>query len=264
MRSPADKGPTACAAALVSLGSVSGKVAWAQAGRTAAGSAAMAATTAHDLERRVISLSSLCPGWAARAPNRPGSSPSLPGVRAPVQHPWRKSSANKRRRTRNERCTDASERLSLAVARVCGGGGVDTHARVGGEDDGEGRALAGCGVERDAAGVLLDDALGDGQAQPGAAEALGREERLEDLAVLLGGDAGAVVDDRDVNLGAGARGGGRRGRGDDRAARGVGARVVRDVDGDDAAAGLDGLDGVADEVHECLVDEAGVEREGGH
>ena len=57
---------------------------------------------------------------------------------------------------------------------------ASSHAR---QVDAEGRALARFAVDVDEAVVLLDDAVDGGQAQARAlADALGREERLEDVA----------------------------------------------------------------------------------
>ena len=66
-----------------------------------------------------------------------------------------------------------------------------------GQLDHEGRALAGPGRDDDLAAVLADDLLRDGQAQPGAAGALGRGEDLEDRGDLGLVDADAVVADAD-------------------------------------------------------------------
>ena len=69
---------------------------------------------------------------------------------------------------------------------------------VGGQIDGEDRALARRAVGEDEAAGLLDDAVGGGQAEAGAlADLLGGEERLEDLVELALGDAGAAVRDLD-------------------------------------------------------------------
>ena len=68
-----------------------------------------------------------------------------------------------------------------------------------GQLDVEGRALPRLGVEPDGALVHLDDAVADRQAQAGAlADALGREERLEDLVAGALGDAAALVAHGDV------------------------------------------------------------------
>src|SRR3546814_13568967 len=70
------------------------------------------------------------------------------------------------------------------------GGGAD------GQGHGEGRALAEGAVDTDAALVRLDDAVADGEADPGAlADVLGGEDGLEDTALALFGDARDAVGD---------------------------------------------------------------------
>jgi len=67
--------------------------------------------------------------------------------------------------------------------------------------DAEARAAARFAAHVDAAVVLLDDAVGERQAQAGAAtHGLGREERVEDARQMLGSDAAAVVLDLDPDL----------------------------------------------------------------
>src|SRR5207253_4381215 len=74
-------------------------------------------------------------------------------------------------------------------------------ARVGaggGQGDAEGGAAARSALDGDVAGVLLHDAIGDGEAEPRAApDTLRREERIVDACDVLGRDADAVVRDFD-------------------------------------------------------------------
>src|SRR3972149_4831417 len=69
----------------------------------------------------------------------------------------------------------------------------------------EGGALAGAALHPDLAGVLLDDAVGDRESQPGAAplalvgRALGDEEGIVDAVDVLLRDAGAGVADGHVH-----------------------------------------------------------------
>src|SRR3954463_13477540 len=88
--------------------------------------------------------------------------------------------------TRMEECVIASDPLRLRQT-----------ARVGERQaDGEPRALADMAVARDRAAVLLHDAVGNREPQPGAlADFLGREERIVDPRQLLRGNAGARVAD---------------------------------------------------------------------
>ena len=62
------------------------------------------------------------------------------------------------------------------------------------QKDAEAGALADNAFDLEAAAVVLNHAVGDAQSQSGAvADALGREERVEDLRQVLVGDAAAVV-----------------------------------------------------------------------
>src|SRR5690606_4767304 len=76
------------------------------------------------------------------------------------------------------------------------------------QGDAETRPLAHRAVQVDAAMVLVDDAVGNRQAQPGAAaHRLGGEERIEDTLAQFRRDAAAVVLDLHPHLitaGAGA------------------------------------------------------------
>src|SRR5690606_32399545 len=67
--------------------------------------------------------------------------------------------------------------------------------------DAEHRAAVRRVIRRDAAAVQLDDAPRDRQPEPGPVRARG-EERVEDAVAVLGGQAGAVVADRDDQLAA--------------------------------------------------------------
>src|SRR5207244_10197510 len=98
------------------------------------------------------------------------------------------------------------------------------------------RALADDTLDADAAVVLLDDLAADAEAQAGAAAALvvgvlGGEERLEDLAEVVGRDADAGVGDADLGS--------------------VGAQVLADLD-PDTAAGRHRLPGVDEQGHDAL------------
>ena len=110
------------------------------------------------------------------------------------------------------------------------------------EAQAEGRPTARCALDVDGSAVILDDAVADAGAQAGAlAHFLGGEKRLEELALDMLGHAVARVDDLD----------------DDAAA--VGARadgdapVARDRRAPARALFVDRVDGVADQVHEDLL-----------
>src|SRR5688572_6179725 len=107
---------------------------------------------------------------------------------------------------------------------LTGHGGDGNRALGDGEAHRERRALAELARHRDRAPELLDDALGDSEAQAEAA-LLGGDEVVEDRAEALGRNARAGVGDAHLDLVAISRGG----------------------DGD-APAGLRRLDGVCDEV----------------
>ena len=69
------------------------------------------------------------------------------------------------------------------------------------QEDAEAGALAGVALDLEAASLVVDHPVGDAQTQAGAvADALGREERVEDLRQDLVGDAAAVVGDLDDDL----------------------------------------------------------------
>src|SRR5690606_4024144 len=69
------------------------------------------------------------------------------------------------------------------------------------QHDAERRALPRRAVHVDAAMVLVDDAVGDRQAQPGAAaDRLGGEERVEDALLQVGRDAAAAVLELDPHV----------------------------------------------------------------
>src|SRR5215217_5895767 len=92
------------------------------------------------------------------------------------------------------------------VAGSSGGGGQ-------GEEHPEAGAPAGDAVDLDGAAVDGDQGGHDRQAEPGAAAGggagrVGPVEALEDPLGLLGGEAGAVVDDLDGGPGAAVEGGG--------------------------------------------------------
>src|SRR2546426_11235752 len=67
-----------------------------------------------------------------------------------------------------------------------------------GETQGELGAQSAFAADRDLAAVLLDDAMHEGEAETGDVVA-GREERLERVREVLGGDAVARVGDRDLD-----------------------------------------------------------------
>src|SRR5918993_3937952 len=114
-----------------------------------------------------------------------------------------------------------------------------------GERDAEGGAATGRALDGDVAGVLLHDAVGDGEAEAGAApDALGREERVVEAGDVLGRDADAGVDDLD---GDGAVG----------AAAALGGRAERD-----ATARGDGVARVQQQVREDLLELARVAEDG--
>ena len=116
--------------------------------------------------------------------------------------------------------------------------------------DGEGRAVAGFGVDPDVPAGLGDDPVDDGQAEPGSAVLLSGEERLEYVLGNLGGHSGAGVADPQPHVAALSRPGA---PGD-----GVGVHgYVAGVDGQRAASGH-GVAGVDREVHQHLVQLAGV------
>ena len=107
--------------------------------------------------------------------------------------------------------------------------------------DAEGRAGAGHALDRDAAAHALDDAPGNRQAKPGAAElagdaAVGLLEFLEDAVVLVGRDADAGVAHQDVDL----------------------AGPDAGLDDDRDAAAIGELHGVAGEVEQHLSQPRGV------
>ena len=101
--------------------------------------------------------------------------------------------------------------------------------------------LADLALDVDAAVVLLDDGVADGQAQPGAlADALGREERIEDAGAVLGPDARARVGDADD----------------------LGPVLDREPDPELAAPGH-GVEGVEDDVDEDLLEPFALGVDGG-
>ncbi len=107
--------------------------------------------------------------------------------------------------------------------------------------DAEGRAGAGDALDRNAAAHALDDAPGNRQAKPGAAElagdaAIGLLELLEDAVVLVGCDADAGVAHQNVDL-AGPHAG---------------------LDDDRDAAAIRELHGVAGEIEQHLSQPRGV------
>src|ERR1043166_6760002 len=93
----------------------------------------------------------------------------------------------------------------LSVRRAPGGG------RRRGECEGKSRALARRAVAPDGAVVLLHDAIGDREAETGAAaDRLRREERSEDPPQMLGRNSGPrVTGPRDRLMIGGPRGNGR-------------------------------------------------------
>src|SRR3954451_22214530 len=114
-----------------------------------------------------------------------------------------------------------------------------------GEDDAEGGAAADGAGDFDAALVVFDDFLADGEAEAGAlgfallGGALGGEEGLEDLGEELFGDAGAGVDHLEAGfLGLAAERGG--------------------LDREGAALAEHGVAGVDQEVEEHLLELYGV------
>src|SRR5205807_2659735 len=101
----------------------------------------------------------------------------------------------------------------------------------------------GGAADGDGALVFVHDLFRDGQAQAGAAVALGGVEQLEHVLHHGGGDAGAVVDHFEDGLAV--------------------LRVIAAGDGDQAVVRLDRVQRVAQQVHEDLVHARGVERDGG-
>src|ERR1041385_5407624 len=139
-------------------------------------------------------------------------------------------------------------RDAAACDGSCGsgaGGGVGRRHGPDGQREPERGALAGLGLDADAAAVELDDALADGQADAGAGVLVAAVQALEDLedAVEVARlDADAVVLD-----------------GDAPAAR---PRLGRDLDAAGPVAGAE-LEGVADEVLQQLHELALVADDGG-
>src|SRR4029453_15380642 len=103
-----------------------------------------------------------------------------------------------------------------------------------GEADAEGRAARRRGVDRDGAAVLVDDALDDREAEA-AAVGLGRVAGHEEARLLLGVEPRAVVGDNEL----------------ERAVEDGGVHAH-------AAAAIDGVEAIADQVAERLPDLAGV------
>ena len=104
-------------------------------------------------------------------------------------------------------------------------------------DGAEGRALAWRALDLDAAAHPLDDALGDGEAQAGAAElargaAIGLLEFVEDARLLSGRNADAGVANLEDDL----------------------ACIRAGLDDDANAAGLGELDGVAGKIEQHLAE----------
>ena len=93
--------------------------------------------------------------------------------------------------------------------------------------------------------MFADDALGDPEAEAGAAFALGGEEGLEEVVADLGRDAGAVVDDFDD------------GAGFEWLVSGIDAGPLRDDADQDGAAFAGCFGGVGDEVGEDLAEFGG-------
>lgn len=106
----------------------------------------------------------------------------------------------------------------------------------GGEDDLEGCAVWGLGMELEASAVVGDDPFGEGEAEAGAV-GFGREEGVEETSLDVLGDAGAVVGDfeDDGVLGGAVEAGG----------------MGEGTEGDMAVVG-DAVGGVLDEVDEGL------------
>src|SRR5688500_18993845 len=107
----------------------------------------------------------------------------------------------------SDRCRRRRRQLQLAVEGIPGrrlrrgrrGGGLGRLARLrrAGQEHREGRALARGRAHLDRARVLVDDPLGDRQAEAGAA-GLGGEERDEQLLQLVARDAVPLVAEADL------------------------------------------------------------------
>ena len=94
---------------------------------------------------------------------------------------------------------------------VMAGSAVAAPRTAAGSVNREGRALRRRRtLEPEAAAVVLDDLAADGQAEAGAARRVGEGvaglgEGLEDLGLIVRGDADAGVDDRDLDAAVGGR-----------------------------------------------------------
>ena len=71
-----------------------------------------------------------------------------------------------------------------------------------GEEDGEDGALVRTAAYGEAAAVAVDDVLGDPEAEAGAGEFTGGEERLEDAAGSIGGHAVTSVGEDEADAAA--------------------------------------------------------------
>src|ERR1043165_6166130 len=150
----------------------------------------------------------------------------------PVRSAWRKYTTEARR-TRAK----SFGRRRIVVASVAGGLQARACPPSRGQGDAEGRAPPGRALDGDVAGVLLHDAVRDGEAQPRAApDALRGEEGVVDARDVFGRDADAGVGDLD----------------------GDGVQLVRARAQRDVAAAGDGVAGVQEKVGEDLLELAGV------
>src|SRR5262245_53397595 len=160
-----------------------------------------------------LSISSLWPWMTARMLLKSWATPPAIRPTASRRRASRSSSSRRRPRARSSarsrprRSTWAIASASVRSRRVMDGGSPDgtkspkvvamrtgLHGGIGEqrEHDPEDGAAARNGSEVDAAAVVLDDLVGQGQAQPGTA-VLGREERVEDAIGVPGRDADAAV-----------------------------------------------------------------------
>lgn len=144
-----------------------------------------------------------------------------------------------------------AQNFVIVCAAGCGGRGVDDIRCIGGEDDAESASAFFGGLDGNSAAVFFDDAFGDGEAEAGALVAFGGVEWFKDPSLAIGGDARSVVDDEDFGIG--------RLLAEERI-----GDLVLGSDGDRATVGIDGFDGIGDQIDQGLVHEVRVERDGGH
>ena len=105
-----------------------------------------------------------------------------------------------------------------------GAAGVDFIGCDGGQFDGEDSTFGGFAGYGDVAVVFLEDFFDDSESESGAALAFAGDKDVEDFVDLIGWDTGAVVGDGDNGF--------------------MGLVVIGGFNGDDAAVGFDGVEGV--------------------